>query len=316
MEAFTNIHNPINNIQKQNVNDKSSVMNALQSASSKTGVDFSYLVQKAGMESNFNPSAKAKTSSAEGLFQFIDNTWLSMVKKHGAKHGMAKEAELIQQSKNGKFFIPDQKVENAVLDMRNDPKKASTMAAELAKSNENYLKHHIPGYSSQSADDKKTNMYLAHFMGAGGATKFINAMNKNPDQAAASTFKSAARANKNVFFEKNGQEKSLEDVYAFFDKKMNGKQRTVPTETPSNNEQIIEFQNAKADTTQETESNSFNPGGFIMDDGTPLFFSSRQTTSSNTGSSDIFGFTRQVKSQDLFFIQSLFQKWDDLTDFL
>lgn len=291
-------------------------MSALQSASAKTGVDFSYLVQKAGMESNFDPSAKAKTSSAEGLFQFIDNTWLSMVKKHGAKHGMAKEAELIQQNKNGKFFIPDQKTEDAVLDMRNNPDKASAMAAELAKSNENYLKHHVPGYNGQSADDKKTNMYLAHFMGAGGAAKFMNAMNANPDQAAASTFKSAARANKNVFFEKNGQEKSLEDVYAFFDTKMNGKQRTVPTETPNNTEQTIEFQNAKASTAQDTDNNYFNPNSLIMDDGTPLFFTSRQTASSNIGSSDIFGFTRQVKSQDLFFIQSLFQKWDDLTDFL
>lgn len=64
------------------------VLGAIQKASSSTGVDFAYLVNQAKAESNFNPSVKAKTSSATGLFQFIKSTWLDMVDKHGAKHGI------------------------------------------------------------------------------------------------------------------------------------------------------------------------------------------------------------------------------------
>ena len=64
------------------------VVNAIKTASAKTGVSFSYLMEKAAAESNFNPTVKAKTSSATGLFQFIESTWMDMIKQHGDKHGI------------------------------------------------------------------------------------------------------------------------------------------------------------------------------------------------------------------------------------
>lgn len=65
------------------------VTGAIQLASAKTGVDFDYLVKQARVESSMNPNAKARTSSATGLYQFIEQTWLRMVKNHGAEHGYA-----------------------------------------------------------------------------------------------------------------------------------------------------------------------------------------------------------------------------------
>ncbi|MFZ1990358.1 MAG: transglycosylase SLT domain-containing protein, partial [Alphaproteobacteria bacterium] len=60
-----------------------SVTQALAKASRATGVDFSYLLNTAKRESSLNPDAKSKTSSATGLFQFVEQTWLQALKAHG-----------------------------------------------------------------------------------------------------------------------------------------------------------------------------------------------------------------------------------------
>ncbi len=176
----------------------SKVINAINSASKRSGVDFSYLVQQAAAESSFNPHAKAKTSSATGLYQFIDSTWLSMIDKYGDKYGLNTDGM-------------DKK---EILDMRKDPKAASFMAAAFASENEKFLK------SNWGGDIGATELYFAHFMGASGAASFLRARDENPMQTAADLFPRAASANRNVFYDKEtGRAKSLEEVYAFFDKK-------------------------------------------------------------------------------------------------
>jgi hypothetical protein len=178
------------------------VIGAIKQASSKTGVNFAYLVQQAGAESSFNPTAKAKTSSATGLYQFIERTWLSMVDKYGDKHGLE----------------TDGKTRGDILNMRKDPRAASLMAAEFAGENERFLKAHYGG------EIGSTELYFAHFLGAGGASAFLNARAEDPGQKAAYLFPAAAKANKGVFYDRStGRAKSLEEVYAYFDKKFSVK---------------------------------------------------------------------------------------------
>lgn len=185
------------------------VASAIQSASAKTGVDFSYLLQQAQVESSFNPSAKAKTSSASGLYQFIESTWLDMVNKYGDKYGLSDYADKISDS--GKVATKADRSE--ILALRNDPEICSLMAGELAAENKSYLERCVGG------DIGSTELYMAHFMGPGGAAKFLSALQANPESCAADAFPQAAAANKNVFFDKQGGKKTLEEVYAFFDKK-------------------------------------------------------------------------------------------------
>ncbi|HCH95135.1 MAG TPA: lytic transglycosylase, partial [Erythrobacter sp.] len=64
------------------------MQSAIARAATRTGVDFDYLLAQAKLESGLDPSAKAGTSSATGLYQFIDSTWLRTLDRHGAKHGM------------------------------------------------------------------------------------------------------------------------------------------------------------------------------------------------------------------------------------
>ncbi len=176
------------------------VNNAIQQASAKTGVDFAYLLQQAKAESSFNPEAKAKTSSASGLYQFIESTWMGMIDKHGDKHGIN----------------TDGKTRGEILNLRNDPRAASLMAAEFASDNEQFLSAHV----NSDVEIGSTELYFAHFLGAGQASAFLNAKADDGMQKAAYLFPKAAKANQNVFYNSStGEAKSLNEVYAFFDKK-------------------------------------------------------------------------------------------------
>ena len=71
------------------------IAGAIKQAADTTGTSFEYMLATAKMESNFNPKAAASTSSARGLYQFIDQTWLGTVKEAGSQLGYGKYADAI-----------------------------------------------------------------------------------------------------------------------------------------------------------------------------------------------------------------------------
>lgn len=169
------------------------VVAAVRQASANTGVDFSYLMEKAAVESGFDPNAKAGTSSATGLYQFTEGTWLDMVAQHGARHGLGSAASQIAYNGNGTPVVVNAADRQKILDLRKDPVLAAGMAAELARDNRAQLQSSVGGQIGG------TELYLAHFLGAGGAAKFIDAYRQNPRQAASSILPEAAAANPAVF---------------------------------------------------------------------------------------------------------------------
>src|SRR5580693_7943587 len=104
------------------------VAGAIKQAASTTGTSFEYLLTTAKMESDFNPTAGASTSSAHGLFQFIDQTWLGTVKEAGALLGYGKYANAITKSRSGSYSVGDPAARSAVLKLRDDPAASSSMA--------------------------------------------------------------------------------------------------------------------------------------------------------------------------------------------
>jgi hypothetical protein len=66
------------------------ITGAIRQAAQSTGISFEYLLTTAKIESNLNPSAQASTSSVKGLYQFIDQTWLSTMKQDGAALGLGR----------------------------------------------------------------------------------------------------------------------------------------------------------------------------------------------------------------------------------
>src|SRR6478672_13176943 len=116
---------------------------AIQRASTATGVDFGFLMGTAKRESGYDPKAKAGGSSAAGLFQFVEQTWLSTLKQHGAKYGYARYADLISKGADGRYRVTGEEARKAVMDLRLDPHAASLMAGELTSDHAAYLKGRV-----------------------------------------------------------------------------------------------------------------------------------------------------------------------------
>lgn len=204
------------------------VMDAVQSASARTGIDFDYLVDVARVESGYNPTAKASTSSARGLYQFTRQTWLATLDRHGADHGLAWAADAIGRDASGRLSVTDPTLRQQIFDLRDDPVAASSMAAALTGDNREYLESRI-GRSAEPVD-----LYLAHFLGSGGAAKFLSALDANPDQPGASMMPEAAAANRSVFYAPDGSMRSLAEIRERFRVKLeNGKIENVKPFAPT-----------------------------------------------------------------------------------
>jgi hypothetical protein len=224
------------------------VQSAIQLASSKTGVDFDYLLGQAKIESGLNARARSGTSSATGLYQFVEQSWLAVVKKHGAEHGLGWAADSIGQTAGGRFSVSDGATRSAILALRNDPDVASLMAAEHASDNKSALE------GSLGRDANGTDLYMAHFLGIGGARKFLSAMANNPGASAASLFPQAAGANRSIFYASNGQPRSLSAIYQRFSDKLNAASDSV-SETRSANLACAAKALAMGDSTVVTGNN-------------------------------------------------------------
>ena len=179
---------------------------AIRRAAGATGVDFDFLMRTARRESAFNPNARAPTSSASGLFQFIEQTWLATVKQNGAKHGYGQYADLIHRGADGRWRV-EGSARNVVLDLRFDPQAASTMAGELTAANAAYLRGRT-GQEPGAGD-----LYAAHFLGPAGAAQIMEAMQTRPGASAASMFPQAAAANRSIFY-RDGRSATVAEVHA------------------------------------------------------------------------------------------------------
>jgi hypothetical protein len=178
----------------------------LNNAGDKSGVDFNYLVNTAMRESSMNPDAKAPSSSAVGLFQFLDTTWLQVMKEEGPRLGYQQYADAITQNADGTYTIADKKLRTQVLALRENPQVAADMAAAFTASNGAYLQSKFGRMPSPGE------LYIAHFLGPQGAEKMFDAGLQDPDQVAAKLFPAAAKANPEIFYA-NGQPRTIRQVY-------------------------------------------------------------------------------------------------------
>ncbi|MEX0751485.1 MAG: transglycosylase SLT domain-containing protein [Xanthobacteraceae bacterium] len=185
----------------------SHITGAIRQAAQAVGTSFSYLLTTARVESNFNPNAKAKTSSAQGLFQFIEQTWLATVKDAGPRFGYGQYTDSIVRTRSGRMEVASPALRAEILNLRRDPAANAAMAGAFTRSNADYLTRRLGRAPSEGE------LYIAHFLGAGGATKLIGAA-QNSNGNAAALFPAAAKANRSIFFDKQGHARSAGEVYA------------------------------------------------------------------------------------------------------
>lgn len=190
----------------QSISVPQNLATALTAAGNRSGVDFSYLLQTAMRESSLNPSAKASTSSAVGLFQFLEGTWLQVMKQEGPRLGYGDIANEIHQRSDGGYTVADPARKAEILKLREDPQIAADLAAAFTRSNGEYLK------SKFGRNPSAGELYIAHFLGAEGAERMFKAGLEDPDQLAVNLFPRQADANQAIFYS-NGQPRTIRDVY-------------------------------------------------------------------------------------------------------
>jgi hypothetical protein len=183
------------------------VTGAIRQASQATGTSFNYLLATAQVESGLNPQAGASTSSARGLFQFIDQTWLGTIKQSGAALGYGRYADAITRTSSGHYQVADPAMRSEILKLRNDPTANAVMAGAFTKANADILTKKLGRPPSEGE------LYIAHFLGAGGAARLISLAADNPNAKATDYFPTAANANSSIFFDRaTGASRSLAQV--------------------------------------------------------------------------------------------------------
>ena len=179
---------------------------ALSLASSSTGTDYHYLVSTARSESSFQAEAKAPTSSAQGLFQFIEETWIRTIKDEGERYGLGAYADLIIKTPAGRYAVANPKDRAAILALRRDPKISAMMAGAYAKRNAEFVENSI---GRRPTSDE---LYIAHFLGPADAVRLISYRDSKSWMSAPDLFPAAAKANRAIFFGDGGP-RSVGEVY-------------------------------------------------------------------------------------------------------
>jgi len=186
---------------------RTDVLAALRQASAATGSDFQFLLGTALRESGLKPQAKSNTSSASGLFQFVEQTWLGLVKQHGGQYGLGSYAGAICQGPGGHYTVDSQTDRQAILALRNNPQVSALMEGEYVKQARSSLE------SSLGRNVCNGELYAAHFLGPESACRLIRLSEAQPQTSAASVFPQAASANRPVFYNADGTAKSVREVY-------------------------------------------------------------------------------------------------------
>lgn len=230
------------------------VKNVIVKAAKMAGMDPNVMLAFAAIESDLNPRAKAPTSSATGLFQFLDGTWKEVLRKYGKKYNLSANAS------------------------RYDPLASALMGAEYAKANAKYA-----GKSNPNATD----LYLTHFLGPGGAKQFLSM----PDNAIpANTMPKQAKANKSIFYAKGGGARTKAQIYAELTRRiaMKAKQHgiTVPNSAGAMSEGTGGDASGSQTETTSADSGNTNSGASTGIDTTATSnVGSASNTGTNSGSS-------------------------------
>jgi len=151
-------------------------------AAQVTGVDPAYLMALADKESSLLPEIRARTSSAEGLFQFLETTWLEVLRRYGSRHGYAAEAEAIRIV-TGRPVVSDARERERILNLRRDPYLSTLMIGEMINTQRQILAGKV------ARDPSFAELYMAHFLGIHGASRFVALLSDRPEKRAYSSKK-------------------------------------------------------------------------------------------------------------------------------
>lgn len=172
------------------------VVLAAQQVAGLSGHSFTAILAQATQESGLNPSARNRSSSATGPFQFLERTWLDLFRRHGAAYGQGELAGSIE-SRNGIPSVKDPATRRKILDLRQDVDLSAGMAARYLSEGRDRLQSRL------GRPVTETESRIAYVMGVGGAAKLIRAAESSPNATAADLLPAAAKSNRNLFYDRS-----------------------------------------------------------------------------------------------------------------
>lgn len=176
----------------------------ISDAAQDQGVDPAYMLGLARRESGFDTFARAKASSAGGLFQFTRGTWLCNMRLYGAELGIA-DASTIFRGRDGRCSVADPAVRFYLLSLRFNAALSTQIAARHTLDNQRILEG--LGRAPSHAD-----LYALHFLGPGDGRTFLSAP---ADAFGYQVTPRAARANPGVFY-RHGRPLHVWEIYRDF----------------------------------------------------------------------------------------------------
>ncbi len=187
---------------------RTAVTSAIRQAAQVTGVSFDYLLATAKVESDLNPNLTMRSSTATGLFQFIEQTWLATLKQGGPAFGYGNYADAISRSASGRYVVENPALRNEIMLLRKDPIANALMGGVVTQQNAAELGKRIGRTPSEDE------LYIAHFFGPYAAAKAIRLAGGDPTANAADIFPAAAGANRSIFYDRQGNARSVAGVCA------------------------------------------------------------------------------------------------------
>jgi hypothetical protein len=183
------------------------IAGTIQRAATSTGASFDYLLATAKVESNLDPSLTMRTSTATGLFQFLEQTWLGAMKTAGHAFGFDRYADAISQSASGQYVVDDPALRDEMMELRKDPAANALMGGVVTQQNAAVVASRIGRKPTEGE------LYVAHFFGPYAGSKVIELATSNPNANAAAMFPAAASANRSIFYDRQGNARTIAGVY-------------------------------------------------------------------------------------------------------
>jgi hypothetical protein len=182
------------------------VTGAIKQAAQSTGANFDYLLTTAKVESNLDPNSTISTSTATGLFQFLDQTWLGVMKTAGRAFGFGRYADAISQTSSGRYVVDDPALRDEMMKLRKDPAANAVMGGVITQQNAAVLAKRIGRHPTEGE------LYVAHFFGPHAASRVLQLAASEPNTDAVALFPEAARANRSVFYDRQGNARTIAGV--------------------------------------------------------------------------------------------------------
>jgi hypothetical protein len=195
------------------LNRQARTLTMIDEAAARVGAPARLMRAMAGLESGLDATARASTSSATGLYQFIEATWLSKVESDGHKYGLGRLARHIRRGPLDEPIVDDLRIRDQILALRKDARLSAYLAAELTVDNTRRLEKLL------GRPVTETEIYLSHVFGVTAAARFLRAAQSTPDRIGAWMFPKEARANPGIF-KISGNPATLGEIRKRFTAKM------------------------------------------------------------------------------------------------